>query len=51
MELLLVIRERYGYMLNLFMFWGKFNESVGYSLADLPQPTLPPPSFVPPQVN
>jgi len=43
-------RERYGYILNLFMFRGKFNESVGLSLASLQPPTPPPADYVVPVV-
>jgi hypothetical protein len=43
-------RDRYGRVLNLFMFRGKFNESIGLSLASLQPPTPPPADYVVPVV-
>ncbi len=43
-------RDRYGRVLNLFMFRGKFNASIGLSLASLQPPTPPPADYVVPVV-
>ena len=47
--MILATRERYGYLLNLFMFRGQFNQSLGNSLADLRPPTAAPADFVVPE--
>ena len=47
--MILANRERYGYLLNLFMFRGQFNQSLGNSLADLRPPTAAPADFVVPE--
>ena len=34
-------KDRFGYMVNLFIFRGKYNKEIGFSAGDLPPPPVP----------